>query len=159
MIHNFENMFDGDTIKHFDMRHATSYTLYCYEDVNEKLNHEIQIPLIEWIKKEYENNRLFEVSNWRAFRVVHEYNDIYTGYNKLFKYKQYYFQLVIEDHWCDSFECRYCPKESNRIHFEVALFGWKENDILEPDKIYNIEDDDMICKRFWELNIKYKDIV
>lgn len=154
MINNFDTMFDGDSIKHFYIGYATSNNMVYYRDINDMYNSEIQSPLSIWIKKEHENMKLFEETNWKLFHDQHDPYCVYMCYNKLFQYKQYYFQLAIEN-GCGADWCEYCKKESNGIHFELALFGWKENGILEPDKKYTVEDDNMICKKFWNTPVQF----
>jgi hypothetical protein len=144
MIHNFDKMFDGTTIKHFDIRYATSDCMIYYDDIKVKYLDEIQSDLIQWIKEEHGTRRLQDLSNWKPFRDTFDFLDIYLGYNKLFLYKGYYFQLALE-HRCE--ECKYCV-ESNLIHFELALYGWG-NEMIEPDKRYTVENG-MVCKSFWD---------
>jgi hypothetical protein len=50
-------MFD-EIIKDFYIRCATNTMMSYYDDVNEKHNRDIQIALIPWIKKEFEEKRL-----------------------------------------------------------------------------------------------------
>jgi hypothetical protein len=152
MTSHFERMFDENNIKHFYIRYATYECSNFHDDLNEKYNSEIQIKLIEWIKKEHESNRLFNDLHWKPFRDPCESLDMYLGYNKLFSYKGYYFQLALENESCGQNNCIYCDTEINMIHFELALYGWKMNgiELLEPDMKYIVEADNMISKSFWE---------
>ena len=95
MIHNYDTMFDGDYIKHFDVWY-TSHMMEGYYDeaIKECGKNNIKAELIPWIRKEFETNNLFNSENWRPERD-YDYCDMYLGYRKLFVYKQYYFQLQI----------------------------------------------------------------
>jgi len=151
MINNLDDMFDKDSIKHFDIRYATSDCIIYYNNIRDKYLNTIQHTLIQWIYNEHTCGRLYEQTNWKPFRDVNDYTEMYLGYKKLFLYKEYYFQLAIE-YRCECDECIYCITEKNRIHFELGLYGWRNNcnNLLDPDKRYSIELDDIICRKFWE---------
>lgn len=51
---------------------------------------------------------------------------MYLGYNKLFQYKQYYFQLALES-GCVCDDCIPINKCGHPPCFELALYGWKED--------------------------------
>lgn len=63
--------------------------------------------LIPWIKNEHKENRLFDKTLWKPFRDHYHLHEMYYGYRRLFKYKHYYFQLVMET-GCILDYCNYC---------------------------------------------------
>jgi hypothetical protein len=142
MINNFESMFDGNKIKHFDIRDG----LYKYITDNDKIRDEygedIQKQLIFWIRKEREENRLLDKSLWKPFRCPRNYNDIFYGYRKMFQYKHFIFQLAIEDS-CGLYKCEICDLTTdeyclhNSKHFKLALYGWREDN---SDKLLPFND-------------------
>ena len=68
MKNNFDNMFDGDAkIKHFEIRDEICYD-YGSQELNQVFGKEIQKQLVPWIKREFEDNRLFNNTLWRPFR-------------------------------------------------------------------------------------------
>jgi len=147
MVQHFNSMFDGPVIKHFDIRFATRAMMsYCDNDAplskrwKELYHTEIENALIPWINEELHSKRLFEYSNWRPCRNPHNHNAMHMGYNKLFEYQEYYFQLAIQ-YYCG--QCHYCKIEENRIHFELALYGCKH-------ELHNILLDLMIPESFWD---------
>jgi hypothetical protein len=67
---------------------------------------------------------------------------MYLGYRTLFQYRHYYFQLVISaDRDGDIDDCIYCKNNESLIHFDLALYGWKENgkEKIQPDNVMNCE--------------------
>ena len=92
MIHNYEDMFDGNILKHFDIWYATWWMHSYYEEVSNKFGDDIQIELVPWIRNEMKSGRLIEQKYWKLCHDSDSYNDIYIGYKKLFFYKYYYFQ-------------------------------------------------------------------
>lgn len=150
MIKHFYEMFDETTINNFYIRYATNDMISYYEDVTLKYNTDIQIALIPWIKKEFEEKRLVNNTNWKPFRDAHDYNDMYLGYNKLFQYKQYYFLVALES-GCVCEECIPINTCGHPPCFELALFGWKE-DGSEKVQPYNIVIiDSVIPEKYWKL--------
>ena len=160
MINNFKDMFDYENnitiIKHFDIGFgpydAMTYTHY----IKEKYIEDIQSELIPWIIKEVGSNELFNYNNWRPFRDQDLLLYMFLGYKKMFKYKQYYFQLsLLRD--CDyCSKCKYCISSNTSIHFALALYGWKEVDSIElqPDNIVTIPDDNILPNSFWNNNLR-----
>lgn len=150
MIHNFDTMLDGDIVKHFDIRSGH----YGYDteadEINEKYAVDIQKNMVKWIKNEFEENKLFDKNNWKPFRDQDLLNYMYLGYRKMFQYKQYYFQLAIEN-MCGI--CDYCKiKNEDRTHFELALYGWKDenSEKLQPyDSFVNLCDN-MMTEKYWK---------
>ena len=123
MIHHYDDMFDGDNIKHFNIWYS-SWWMYSYvDDVKIECEQNIQSELVPWIRNEFENKWLFEPNNWKPFRDADSYIYMTLGYKKLFVYKQYYFQLQIEAECAD---CIHCERNDNPIHFELGVYGWKD---------------------------------
>ncbi len=124
MTNNFENMFDGNQIKHFDIIDEYYGNINYGEKIYNEYADDIQKEIIPWIKNEKQLGKLFDCTLWKPFR---DYNlvDMYYGYKYLFQFKQYYFQLAMET-YCEILECDYCKDEGNP-HFCLSLYGWKEN--------------------------------
>lgn len=148
MLHHYNEMFDGDSIKHFNIWYATYWMQSDYEAVKEKYGKEIQHELVPWIRNEFESKRLFEPSLWKPFRDGESPNYIYPGYKKLFFYKNYYFQLQIEATCSD---CIHCERKDNPIHFDLGLFGWKDehSDRVLPYDNVRVLSDHMMPERYW----------
>ena len=123
MIHHYDDMFDGEIIKHFNIWYATWWMQSYYREVNEICGKDIQLDLVPWIRNEFESKQLFKSSNWKPFRDGESPIYMNLGYKKLFFYKQYYFQLQIEATCSD---CIHCEKKDNPIHFDLGLYGWKD---------------------------------
>ena len=152
MINNFENMFDSDKIiKHFHIRPGLfEIGWYDADEINEKYGDDIQKELIPWIRKEFETNRLFDKNKWKPFRDQDAFVDMYLGYRIMFPYKHYYFQLAIDD-FCG--DCIYCKNNENRTHFQLSLWGWKEEnkERLQPDDNFLVSPDNIIPDWYWEI--------
>ncbi len=148
MIRNFENMFDKDSIKHFNIIPGL-YTSFSHtEEISEKYGQDIQKNLAIWLRKEFENNNLFEKTNWKPFRDPSMYSCIYMGYRKFFVYNDCYFQVAIEPECSD---CSYCDNNENPIHFELVYYGYKENNTLQPYGYIKILENDIISEDFWNI--------
>jgi hypothetical protein len=153
MIHNFDDMFDGNKIKHFDIRYEYIYDEGTQE-IKERYGEDIQKELIPWIKKEFESNELINSTSWKPFRDQYTLSDMYFGYRKLFQFKHYYFQLAMESE-CDLDDCKYCINDTNKIifspHFCLALYGWKDesSDILQPYNKVKIPLDNIMPESDW----------
>jgi hypothetical protein len=146
MINNFNSMFDKDTIKHFYIKYVSNDTMYYADDISEQYGVDIHRELIPWIKNEFEKITLIQINNWKPFRDSYLYTNVYLGYKKLFQYKQYYFQLTIDNSIRDDTnDCKYCKNGDSLIHFELALYGWKDinnklqpsNDIIPLDNLFS----------------------
>jgi hypothetical protein len=152
MIHNYESMFDGDLIKHFDIWYVTWWMQTYYENVKEECYKDIQTQSVPWIRKEFETNNLFNSKNWKPFREAEYGGYMYLGYRKIFVYKQYYFQLQIEATCSD---CIHCLRNENPIHFELGLYGWKDTEeqyrVLPYDNIVLLPDN-MMSDDYWNNN-------
>jgi hypothetical protein len=155
LITNFHDMFDGDIIKHFNFRYVSPLNIPYINEIKDKYLNIIQPELIFWIKNEFNDNCIFDNNNWKPFRDRYEIDLMYLGYKKLFQYKQYYFQLAIEsDILDDRVDCKYCKKGDSLIHFELALYGWKDekNDKIQPYNEFIINLDCMMPEKDWNNN-------
>lgn len=151
MIHNFETFFNGETIKHFEIRDEGIYDLGS-DEIIEKYGGDIQKELNWWIHKEYNENRLFNATNWKPFRDKYSLVDIYMGYNYMFQFKKYYFQIAIEKE-CALDNCEYCQHDGNEIHFQLIICGWKEkedNTFLTPYRNFPILPNNIIPEIHWQ---------
>jgi len=152
MIHNFKNMFDGDLIKHFNIRNGIYHLNNEPNEIKDKYSNDLQKELIIWINKEFEANELFKSNNWKPFRDQDILTYMFFGYRKMFQFKQYYFQLTLDTN-CDTYEsCEYCKNKTNLIHFKLALWGWKEDgkENLQPDNIISILSDNIMPDHYWK---------
>jgi len=153
MIDNFNIMIDGSSIKHFDIVFGPLSMIGYVDDIKEKYFYDIQKNIITWIYKEQKN--IFDYNNWIPFRDQDAMVDMFLGYRKLFQFKQYIFQLTMHSE-CDNEECNNCKIGESRItkHFGLALYGWLENNILQPDEIFTLQDNIMPDK-YWYWERKY----
>jgi hypothetical protein len=150
MVCNFESLFDRNTIiKHFDIRPG----VYGLNDfiilIKSQSYTDIQNKLISWIHNENSIGQLFKSENWKPFRNQELLTSMYLGYKKLFQYNQYYFQLILEP---DCGECEYCKYTKNSIHFELVLYGWKDDNTmrLQPDNRAIILSDTIMPEYYWK---------
>ena len=153
MINNFNDMFDIDMkIKHFTLRDGGVYDLGT-EEIMIKHGTDIERELILWIYNEYNTNDLFNTNLWKPFRDDYIITDMYLGYRKLFTFKEYYFQLIIENK-CNSYDiCEYCSNNKFTYCFSLVLYGWKNNKEykLQPYNRVNILDDNILPDNEWNL--------
>ena len=85
MINNFDTMFEGiSIIKHFEIREGYYLYITDLEELTSNYGEDIQKNLIPWIKKEKEENRLFDKTLWKPFRDQEYLSFMYYGYRKLF---------------------------------------------------------------------------
>lgn len=148
MKDNFNDMLDGDDkIKHFDIRDEICYD-YGSQELKQLYDIELQKRLVPWIKKEFEENRLFDKTLWRPFRDVYTITDMYLGYRKLFPFRPdyetypellentilrpetnikgtYYFQLTI-DAECDEETCSDCINDTYN-HSNNIMKGYNKH--------------------------------
>ena len=152
MIHNYNDMFDDDTIKHFDIRYASPMAIGRADDVKEQFGNEIHKELLLWIHSEHESGRLFKRVNWKPFRDRHTLVDVHLGYYKLFAYKNNYFHLGVETelYECGP-ECRFCNNGDSSIHFELKLYGWKDDssDMIHSQNKITILPDNLMPEIDW----------
>jgi hypothetical protein len=141
---NFENYFDEDHIKHFDIKDWDSGYHYDAHELKIKYNDDIQKELIKWIKKEVEEQRLFQKNNWKPFCDRTYIAEMYLGYRKVFQYDDHYFQLGM-DYECYVDNCKYC--ETNPLLFRFLLLVYRpnepeileSNDFMMPEKDWNYQ--------------------
>ncbi len=149
MITNFENMFDGDTIKYFCVFDGIYRCIADTDKITEEHGNDIEKELIPWIRKERDEGRLFDKTLWKPFRNQRMLLDMYYGYRILFTYKEYIFQLAVED-YCDFYE-----NNNNRIDdhacFFLALYGWKKegSNLLQPYRDSIIPEDNIMPEEHW----------
>jgi hypothetical protein len=157
MIQNFEKMFDGHSIiKHFDIESGFIGLFDYIDDIKEKYNDNLQYELIQWIQNEFHNNELFKETNWRPFRDQDILTCMFLGYRRMFQYKHYIFQLIINSSCENCDVCEYCKHKENRIHFSLSFYGWKEKDCitLHPYNRLSLSDDNVLPEQFWLYNLK-----
>jgi hypothetical protein len=152
MTQNFDTMIDEDfTIKHFTIRHGIFNETENVIKIRKKYGEDIQKNLIAWIQTEFKSGRLFDKSLWKPVRVSGDITDMFLGYRYFFSYKKYHFQLALyyvcmEYIFCKC--CNYSENDNLNIHFELALYDWK-NDKLQPDKNLCISSDNLIPNFYW----------
>ena len=153
MTENYQDMFDGDIIKHFSIRNEGCVDIGSDELMKEHRS-EIEKELVVWIRNEIEKKTLFDNNNWRAFRDKYTLVDMYLGYKILFQFKQYFLQLAIDEYIDDCEDCNYCLRDDINPHFQLVLCGWKvnENDtFIEPYTNFPILPDNIMPEKFWNM--------
>jgi hypothetical protein len=151
MTIHFQSMFDGNFIKHFEIRYEGTCDLGSQEIID-KYGLSIQKELIPWIYREYKENRLFNKTNWKLFHDKYNYSFIFLGYKILFNFEKYYFQLGIEEE-CDTNNCKYCQNNENELHFQLIICGWKENEndiFLKPYTNFPILPNNIMPELYWK---------
>jgi hypothetical protein len=153
MTNNFDAMFDGESIKHFTIRHGIHNEMENVIKIKKKYGDDIQKKLIAWIQTELKDGRLFDKSLWKPFRLPFDIIDMFFGYRYFFPYKKYHFQLAIyyaciEYKFCKC--CNYCDNDNLNIHFELALYDWK-NDKSRPDDNFCIPSNNLIPDHYWNM--------
>ncbi len=160
MINNLDEMFkDESTIKHFDILDGYYPNICDTYNIRIQYGTDIQRELIQWIKEELKENRLFDKMLWKPFRDQHTFSDMYLGYRKLFWYKHYIFQLSILS-TCSLDTCEYCDFSTNMYcfdnskHFMLALYGWEKDGTikLQPYEQVVIPKDNMMIEKHWKQN-------
>lgn len=149
MINNFDSMLDLNSIRHFDIRSQGVHDLGSQE-VKDEYGKDIEKELIEWIKIHHADNNLFNIDNWKPFRDRNSLVDSYLGYKILFRYKHYFFQLVVDDE-CELDYCNDCLNKLNSWHFAVILYGWTEegNKNTMPYNDPPVLDDNIMPENDW----------
>jgi hypothetical protein len=144
MVRNFSKMVKEDSIPQFRIYYSDAFTKSFVEDISTLHGDEIEQLLIPWIRSEWED--MTEHSMWRPFRDTYNRVHSYMGYRKLFKYKQYYFQVIIESYR------DYEDAAEEDTHIELVLFGWKEDTdtMLQPSKRISILVDQLIPDAEWK---------
>jgi hypothetical protein len=140
MTENLDSMLD-ETIFSKDFYIVGGlFALEGYSDkIHERYGDEIQTYVIPWIRKEYEEKRLFDRSLWRVFRDAGWINTTYLGYKKMLKFRNYLFQLIIDVGYYN-------------IHFELAVYDCEHefDDSLIPGLFGPIPDDMMFPEEVWK---------
>lgn len=156
MIHNYHNMFDGNNIKHFNLEELYQGGTLYGEDFFLEYKNDIHSNVCLWIKNEFEEKELLNKMLWKPFHCSDNPNNMYYGYRKLFRYKNYYFQLSIGE-TCFADECIYCKRRNSSmldvIHFYLLLYGWvTDNSInLMPYHNLTLEENNLISEYYWNL--------
>jgi hypothetical protein len=120
--------------------------------IKEKYISDIEAELLPWIKKE--GSALFEYNNWIPFRHEYSMTEMYLGYRKMFIYKEYVFQLSLVSDCSYNIRCN-SRKFGNSIHFVASYYGRKEGNIIQPDEIFTLLEDNIIPEEYWYLERKY----
>ena len=71
----------------------------------------------------------------------------------MFQFKNYYFQLGIEEE-CALDNCKYCENNEKQIHFQLIICGWKEKDddnFLQPHIYFPILPNNIMPERYWQV--------
>lgn len=152
MVENFESMFDVSMGRHFlilpDVHTSESHS----DEIMEMYEQDIQKELVIWIKDQEKNTQLFIEKNWKPFRDPKTFTSMNLGYNKLFQYKQYFFQLGIISDVCDTNCCMIDDINKNIIHFVLMYYGWKENEndkTLSPYNHIEILPGNFLSEKYW----------
>ncbi len=155
LVNNYDTLFDGDIIKHFEIRQQYN-SLLSGKDIIDQYSiyiDDIKCKLLQWIKTERENGRLFDRNLWKPFRDTYTLNDMYNGYRYLFQYKQFYFQLIMET-YCLNDDCALCDDDTlcmNMQHLALTLFTWRDiNNIFQLYNEIKILDDNVMPDSFWK---------
>ena len=153
MVNNFESMFDNElSIKHFHIRPGLFGLWSDADDIKEEYGKHIQIECIQWIKNELLEERLFNSTNWIPIRDSDDYSEMFLGYKYMIQYKQYYFQLALEENCSECVDCPDCKNNNYTIHFELVYYGWKDEQYnsLQPLKYFTVSSDTTIPQQFWK---------
>ena len=160
MLYNFESMTDeSNMIKYFCIepytygidedevyeQYSDDKYIQISDEVYEQHNKEIIKVLVPWIKKEFEEQRLFQITNWKAFRTS-DPNNIFLGYKTMFQYKKYYFQLGLDSVWNNRNHSSfiliyYGQKNEDESQIQSYNYDIIKNGIIEPNMIFT--------KEFW----------
>ena len=157
MVENFEEMFiDDKKIRYFRIRDGTYGVIGDSYELYKKYGEQIQKLLIPWIKCEKEEGRLFQKEHWKPFRDSDSCFETYVGYRKMFQFKKYYLQLILDINRCKLKRslCVLCKNHEYHLCFGVAYCGWKEDgyEKLQPDDFVAIPSDNMMPFWYWKLH-------
>jgi hypothetical protein len=142
MTTNFNTMICEDTIKQFDIgKGILWYESDKIDEIKKTYGTDIQKELVQWIKNE--GDVIFQPSMWKSTRDQDDPFAIFLGYRKIFQYKQYYFQLMVDNEDNDNIE--------ESIFFGLALYGWKDetNENMELCNMLNLTDSYIIPEYLW----------
>ncbi len=140
MINNFNIMIRGESITHFDIVYGRYCVMDDTDEIKDKYINDIQKELILWIHNQGKD--LFDYNNWIPFRDEYVLTTMFLGYRKMFIYQKYVFQLSLVT------KCK-------SIHFVASLYGWLENNILQPDDFCSLPEDNIIPEKIWYSERKY----
>lgn len=152
MINNFKKMFDENSlIKEFNIVDRRCRFRDEINKINFLYKNDIHNKLTVWINNEYIENRLNDINNWKPFRDLESINDMYMGYNKMFNYNQYYFQLSIDSYY--NIDINDIDNKDIFVYFELVLYGWKDIMFkeLQPDNYVIIPNDNIMPLLYWEI--------
>ena len=147
MITNNNSMFkETKYIRHFHIRPGLFGLWVDAEELNQTYGKDIQSDCILWIKNELKEDRLFNLNNWSPYQDPDDYTELFLGYRKMYQYKQYFFQLVLDENCSECIDCDDCKNNNYTIHFELAYYGWKDaqKDALQPLQYFIVPFDNMI---------------
>jgi hypothetical protein len=140
MILNFNFMVREESIQHFDIVYGRYNVMDDTDEIKDKYISEIQKELIPWIHSQGKD--LFDYNNWIPFREEYAMTQMYLGYRKMFIYKEYVFQLSLIS------RCK-------NIHFVASYYGKKEGNIIQPDEIFTLSEDNIMPDKYWYWERKY----
>ena len=157
MTQNFEKIMD-ETMIYCSIVDNRLRFWHELDELNEIYKDDIEKLFISWIKNEVETQELFQKTNWKPFRDLEAMVHMNLGYRKMFQYKQYYFQLMIDSDYYFSFDNLHDfihnkEDENAHIFFVLALYGWKddEHEKLQPDDDAVIPSDNIMPIWYWEI--------
>ena len=154
MTTNFESMVDVSMVPHFLILSGIHTSESDSDEIMEIYGEDIQKELVLWIKDEAKNTQLFIDKNWKPFRNPKTFTSMNLGYNKLFQYKQYFFQLGIINDICDTNCCMIDNINKSIIHFVLMYYGWKENEnakTLSPYNHIEILPGNFLSEKYWNI--------
>jgi hypothetical protein len=155
MVENFDSMFSDDiVIKEFCIRPGRYGLEWLLQTILTQYMEDIQKELIPWIKTELKEQRLFNFTLWKPFRDQYDIPFTYLGYRKLFEYKNYLFQLSLDD-CCGN--CNYflenikCDSYDPCVHFQLALYAITDSndEYLTAKPLGTVGIDMMMPERWW----------
>ena len=160
MCANLEEVFKMEHVDIFDITNLQDWNSSKLKETDAHLI----MPLLKpWIIEEMKG--IIDQILWKPFRC--NYNDMYYAYKKLFRYKNYYLQLILDTDDQLRYDCDFLVKETedelkyttkyaadmkcntkciqcgniHNIHFSLMLRGWRD-DKLHPGTKW-MEDDKM----------------
>lgn len=154
MVEHFNSLFTNESkMRHFSIRYeGNSYLSDEIDLLNATCLDDIHNHILPYIKQERMEGRLFDRDYWRPIRDNYDSSSFYMGYKKMVQYKHYFFQVSITKD-CDYDDCKYCMDKDTDwfIHFEVVLFGWKDehHENLQPNNRIQIGSHNMLPERYW----------
>ena len=153
MINSYYDMFDGVSIKHFNIKYVSQDAMYYVDDIKTKYAKEIECSVIPWIHEEYKCGQLLLKNNWKIFRDRDLFDTMYLGYHKLFTYQHYYFQLALNS-YCNCNDYPTCHGYDNSRHFELELYGWNDDKFnkIQPENKFIVLSDGLMPIDDWNDN-------